>query len=91
MQNAYSNEKDIDIPLDKDKGPDIRASLRQGEERMKEVITDVEQKLKHGQEQLRHVASDVDQQLHEKPWPIVAGVAIGCVLLGFIMGISKRN
>ena len=90
MQNTYSREKDTETPL-KDRAADLSASLKQGEERVKGVITDVEQKLKQGQEQLKSVASQVDQQLHENPWPVVAGVAISCILLGFIMGVGKRN
>lgn len=60
-------------------------------DRIKGVMSDVENKIKLGQEKFKVVAADVDSQLRDNPWPIVAGVAVGCVLLGFIMGANKKS
>lgn len=60
-------------------------------DRIKSVLSDVENKIKLGQEKLKTVAADVDSQLHDNPWPIVAGVAVGCVLLGYILGANKKS
>ncbi len=81
MQNTYM----------KDKENDLQSSLKEGEDRIKNVVSDIDKKVKQGQEQIQKVIADVDKKLHENPWPIVGGVAVGCVLLGFILGISRRN
>jgi ElaB/YqjD/DUF883 family membrane-anchored ribosome-binding protein len=61
------------------------------DERIRNVMQDVENKLKQGQDKIKTVAAGVDKQLRDNPWPIVAGVAVGCILVGFIMGANKRS
>ena len=78
MQNTYMNKED-----------DLQAAVKEGEDRVKGVVHELENKLKKGQEQAQKAFENVDKKLHENPWPIVGGVAIGCILLGFIMG-SRR-
>ncbi|MBF0489546.1 MAG: hypothetical protein HQL15_02875 [Candidatus Omnitrophica bacterium] len=63
----------------------------ENEDCIRSVLSDVESKLKQGQEKLKTVVADVDKQVRDNPWPVIAGVAVGCVLLGFIMGVNKRN
>lgn len=63
----------------------------ENEERIRNVMSDVENKIKQGQEKLKTVVADTEKQLRDNPWPIVAGVAVGCILLGFVMGANKRN
>jgi ElaB/YqjD/DUF883 family membrane-anchored ribosome-binding protein len=65
--------------------------ISEGEEKIKGVVSDFEQKIRQGEQQLKQLASKVDQQLHENPWPIVAGVAAGCLLIGFLAGNSRKN
>ena len=48
-----------------------------------------EEALDEGGEKLKDIASDVDAQVHENPWPYIGGVALGALLLGFIMGSSR--
>ena len=89
MQNVYSKDKDTNHGS-KDRMPDLNAALKQGEEQIRSTLSDVEKKLAQGKEQIKEVIDDVDKRLHENPWPIVAGVAVGCVLLGFMMGFRKK-
>lgn len=63
----------------------------EAQDRIKNVMSDMEDKIKLGQEKFKTVAAGVDKQLRDNPWPIVAGVAVGCILLGFIMGANRRN
>jgi ElaB/YqjD/DUF883 family membrane-anchored ribosome-binding protein len=63
----------------------------ENDERIKNVMADMENKLKLGQEKLKTVAGDVDKQLRDHPWPVVAGVAVSCLLVGFILGANKRD
>lgn len=63
----------------------------ESQDRIKSALSEVETKIKLGQDKLKVMASDVEAQLKDNPWPIVAGVAVGCVLLGFILGFSKKH
>lgn len=42
-----------------------------------------------GTERAREIAADVDKQVRENPWPYISGVAIGALLIGYILGRSK--
>ncbi len=65
--------------------------VRQGGEKVRHFAEDAEDKLKQGQERVKQFVSSADDQLHDNPWPIVGAVAAACLLLGFIMGSSKRD
>lgn len=44
-----------------------------------------------GTEKFKEKASEIDEKVHENPWPYIGGVALGALLLGFILGSSKRD
>ena len=67
------------------------AILGHGADRIKGMVSDMEKKLKQGEEQVKHLVSNVDKKVHENPWPVVAGIAAGCLFMGFMMGITKRR
>ncbi len=69
----------------------IEQKGREWEEKARGAISDVSQKLKQGQEIVQEKFEEVDKKLHENPWPILAAVAITSLLLGFIMGNSRRS
>ena len=80
----------------KDRLRDQAASaFREGEKELKDVVGEVEKSLKkkiiEGKETIQQVASTLDKQIHANPWPIVTGVAASCLLLGFIVGTSRRG
>ncbi len=41
------------------------------------------------EEKIKQVAKDVDEQVHENPWPYIGGVALGALLIGYILGRNK--
>lgn len=41
-------------------------------------------------EKAKVVAKEVDEHVHENPWPYIGGVAAVSLLLGFILGRSRR-
>ena len=80
MQDVYTKDSDFSRTID------------QGEEKLKNVAGDAQKKLKQAQEQVQQLIKQADKQLHENPWPIVAGVAVGCLFLGFFAGnVRNRN
>jgi ElaB/YqjD/DUF883 family membrane-anchored ribosome-binding protein len=80
MQDVYTKESDLS------------RTINEGEEKLRNTASDVQKRLKQGQEQVQQLISQADKQLHENPWPIVAGVALGCLFLGFFAGnVRSRN
>ena len=43
-----------------------------------------------GGEKLKEVTTDLDEKVHENPWAYIGGAALGALLLGYILGSSKR-
>ena len=74
MQDTYTKESDLS------------KTINEGEDKLKKAAGDAQKRLKQGQEQLQQLVAQADKQLHENPWPIVAGVAVGCLFLGFFAG-----
>jgi len=44
-----------------------------------------------GAEKVHTAAVTVDEQVHLNPWPFLGGVALGSLVLGYVMGRSKEN
>ena len=42
-----------------------------------------------GTERAKEIATEIDGQVRENPWPYIGGVALGSLLIGFILGRSK--
>ena len=93
MQNPYSTkERETETGSKVNKGAEYMSSaIREEEQKIRDVFADAEKRLKQGEEQLRKVIANVDKQLHDNPWPIVGGVAAGCLLLGFLFGTTRRS
>ncbi len=68
----------------------VESAIRQGEDKVKGFASDANKKLKQGEDQLQQIIATVDKQLHANPWPVVTGVAVAALLVGFIAG-SRRN
>ncbi len=74
MQDVYTKEGDIS------------RAINEGEEKLRNVADDAQRRFKQGKDQVQHLINQADKQLHDNPWPIVAGVAVGCLFLGFFAG-----
>ena len=88
MQNVLNKQGTSETARDKNEDY-VSSAIQEGEQKVRDIISDAKKKLSQGGAQLKEVASAVDKQLHENPWPIVGGVAASCLLLGFILGKSK--
>ena len=79
MQDIYTKESDLS------------KAVNEGQEKLKNVANEAQNRLKQGQEQVQQMIAQADKQLHENPWPIVAGVAVACLFLGFFAGNARRD
>lgn len=43
-----------------------------------------------GQEHLEEAMADVDREVRRNPWPYIGGAAAAALVLGFLMGSSRR-
>jgi len=65
----------------------LMESLTTAKDHALEVATDVKEA---SVEKAREIARDVDNGVHQNPWPYIAGSAVVSVLLGYILGHSRR-
>ena len=55
------------------------------------VQHDVAETYHHGKEKVKELASEVDESVRKNPWLYIGGTALGCLILGFLMGRSKKS
>jgi ElaB/YqjD/DUF883 family membrane-anchored ribosome-binding protein len=64
----------------------LSRSIDEAEERLKNAADAAQKKSRQKFEEAKKLIDRADQQLHENPWPVVAGVAASCLLLGYYTG-----
>ena len=69
----------------------IEETASKGRREYRRAKNTTEEWLGENGEALREVASDLDDRVHDNPWAYLGGVAVGALLLGFILGSSSRN
>jgi len=82
IKGKYSNLKEALI----DKEEDITHALLAAK---KQALKAAVQASEIGTERAKEIAAEVDQQVRENPWPYIGGVALGSLLIGYILGRSK--
>lgn len=96
LLNEAAREKKEEIQnLMNDRYTEIRDVLndtaKKGRREYRKVKETAEDWVGENGENLREVVSDLDERVHENPWAYLGGVAVGALLLGFILGSSSRN
>ena len=96
LLNEAAKEKKEEIQnLLGDKYSDIRRIIENQALKQKQNLRRVQRVagdwIEEGEEKVREVVTDLDENVHENPWPYIGGVAVGTLLLGFILGSSSRN
>lgn len=96
LLNEAAKEKKEEIQnLLSDKYSDIRRILEQTAARQKQNLRRAQRVagewVEEGGEAVQEIASELDENLRENPYPYLGGVAVGALLLGFILGSSSRN
>jgi ElaB/YqjD/DUF883 family membrane-anchored ribosome-binding protein len=80
LNNKFTNVRDFIQETAEKQGRNWNRIRRQAEGVMED-----------GSERLKQTASEIDEKVHENPWPYIGGVALGALLLGFILGSSRRD
>lgn len=80
LNNKFTNVRDFIQETAEKQGRNWNRIRRQAEDAMED-----------GSERLKQTASEIDEKVHENPWPYIGGVALGALLLGFILGSSRRD
>ena len=96
LLNEAAREKKEEIQgLLGDKYADIRRVIEQQAEKQKQNIHRAQRLagdwVDEGDEKVRAAVTDLDDKVHDNPWTYIAGVGVGALLLGFLLGSSSRN
>lgn len=89
----------------KDKKEELRRLLGEKYTTIKEALTEValnnkevvgnvrrftQDAIEEGQERFGKAVDEIDGEVRKNPWPYIGGAAAAALLLGFILGNSKR-
>jgi ElaB/YqjD/DUF883 family membrane-anchored ribosome-binding protein len=98
LEEAAKERKDELRNAMSDKYTHLKNAIVEGEHNLVKSLSDAR---KHaveaalhakdvGVEKVREVAHDVDKSVHHNPWPYLAGTAAVGLLLGYILGRSRK-
>jgi ElaB/YqjD/DUF883 family membrane-anchored ribosome-binding protein len=94
LNEAARDKKDELQRLLGEKYSNIKEALTEVAMNNKEVLSHIQrvaqEKLEEGQEKISAVVSDVDEQVRSNPWPYIGGAALAALLIGYVLGSSKR-
>jgi len=83
MSDKYTNLRSLILENESS----LMESLTTAKDHVLDAATDVKDA---GVEKAREIARDVDKGVHQNPWPYIAGSAMVSVLLGYILGRSRK-
>ena len=98
LEEAAKQKKDELRTLMSDKYTNLRSLIMENESSLMESLTTAKDHAleaatdvkEAGVEKAREIARDLDKSVHQNPWPYIAGSAVVGVLLGFILGQSRK-
>ena len=98
LEEAAKQKKDELRTIMSDKYTNLRSLILENESGLMESLTVVKDHALEAAtdvkeasvEKAREIARDVDEGVHQNPWPYIAGSAVISVLLGYILGRSRK-
>jgi len=98
LEEAAKQKKDELRTIMSDKYTNLRSLILENETSLMESLTTVKDHAFEaatdvkdaGVDKAREIARDVDEGVHQNPWPYIAGSAAVSVLLGYILGHSRK-
>lgn len=94
LNEAARDKKDELQHLLGEKYAHIKDALTEVAMSNKDVLADVkriaQERIDEGREKVEAVIADVDTQVRRNPWPYIGGAAAAALLIGYILGSSKR-
>ena len=83
----------------KDKKAEIREMIHGKYDHLRSAVGGTAGKMQHdisagyheGIKKVKDVAEQVDESVHKNPWPYIGGVALGALIIGYIMGRTKKS
>ncbi|MCG3176795.1 MAG: hypothetical protein MOGMAGMI_01759 [Candidatus Omnitrophica bacterium] len=95
LNEAAREKKDEIQRLLGDKYTHIRSVIQdasvEGRDRFDRLKDEASERWEEGQEQVSRAAKEIDKNVRQNPWPYIGGAAVGALLLGFLMGSSRRS
>ena len=98
LEEAAKQKKDELRTLMSDKYTNLRSLILENESSLMESLTAVKDHAlgaatdakEASVEKAREIARDVDQDVHQNPWPYLVESAVVGVLIGYILGQSRK-
>lgn len=99
LEEAAKEKKDEIRSLITEKYTNLRSAVVEAEHGAEQALTSAQRKaveaIVHAkevsQEKIKQAATAVDSQVHERPWPVIGGVAAAALLLGYILGRKGKD
>jgi DNA phosphorothioation-dependent restriction protein DptG len=79
IKGRYNHLKDALL----DKEDDVVKALKAAR---KHAVSAARQATEMGTEKAKELAEEIEDRVRENPWPYLGGVAIGALLIGYILG-----
>jgi len=87
MKNEQNNKKG---QATADKASElVKSAGEKIEQKGNDIAGDTKKLFEEGKEEISAAIETVDKQVRENPWPIIAGVAVGSFLFGFLISKFK--
>ena len=94
LNEAAREKKDELRHLLSDKYSHIKETLTDmavtNQEILDRVKRNAELAYQEGEEKIKEALEDIDQEVRKNPWPYIGGAAAAALLLGYILGSSRR-
>ena len=82
----------------REKKDELRSLMTDKYNSLKDVVVETERNLvgriaqaaDTGAIRAKKAAAEVDERVHEHPWPYIGGVALGALLIGYILGRNQK-